>query len=71
MGYKMKFYGNQTKYNKQGNDFAEVVDIDDNHSIVIGTIRKGKTSAILMQSSDKESVKHLFGNRVSALHQEE
>lgn len=71
MGRKMKFYGNQTKYNKQGNDFAEVVDVSDNHSIVIGTISKGKTNTMLMQSSAKEIVKHLFGDRVSVLHQGE
>lgn len=68
MGYKMKFYGNQTKYNKQGNDFAEVVDVDDNHSTIVGTIRKGKTNSMLMQSSTKENVEPLFSKCVSDFH---
>lgn len=70
-GVKMKFYGNQPKDNQQGDNFIEIIDVNANHSIVVGTISKGKANKMITQSSAKESVKPLFGERVSVLHQGE
>ncbi|OOF70554.1 hypothetical protein [Rodentibacter caecimuris] len=49
-------------------NFSEVIDISPNHTLVVGTIRKGKTTDIFKQlldeKEDDEIPKPIIGDRV-------